>query len=59
MIIKKEFLLKKELDFKEPIGYEYDSETSSIILLNGYIYTLLYEDALEKDILDLKDYSNG
>ena len=54
MIVKKEYEIKKEIKLDIPLGYEYDSDTKSIVLLKGYMYEVTYNKTKVKDIIDLR-----
>jgi len=53
VIIKKQINTNKKISFDIPISYEYDSSSSSIVLLDGYKYEIFYSNFKTTDIVDL------
>lgn len=59
MIIKKQVATTQKINIDVPISYEYDSSSSSIVLLDGYKYEIYYSNYKTTDIIDLtKEESN-
>lgn len=47
----------KKVNKDVPLGYEYDSNTNSIVLLKGYNYIVSYKNSKVTDEIDLRtDY---
>lgn len=53
MIIKKQVSTNKSITIDIPISYEYDSNSSSIVLLDGYKYEIFYRNFKTTDTIDL------
>lgn len=45
MIFEKNVSSGRIIDISDHIGYEYDSETKSVVLKKGYKYELFYEES--------------
>ncbi len=55
MIIKHTTNTTNILYIDEPLSYEYDSNSSSIVLLDKYKYELFYDKYKLTDIIDLRE----
>lgn len=44
----------KKINKDIPLGYEYDSNTNSIVLLKGYKYKVSYKNSKVADEIDLR-----
>lgn len=58
MIIKQTTKTTNILHIDEPLSYEYDSDSSSIVLLNNFEYEIFYDKYKLTDIIDLKEGAN-
>lgn len=60
MIITKRAIKNKSVSFTRPLSYEYDSETQSVVLLDGYLYGIVYDQSVKKNLeqVDLRSYTN-
>lgn len=54
MIIKKEDEKVCVIYIDEPLSYEYDSNSETIVLLDGYMYDIIYKKDKYKDTIDLR-----
>lgn len=43
MILSKPMNTSKLIEIREPLSYEYDTASQTIVLLNGFEYILYYE----------------
>lgn len=57
MIINRSTTVVNSIKIGRPLSYEYDSNSSSIVLQTGYIYNISYDGSTTKDIIDLRDNS--
>lgn len=53
MIINKRIDRDNTYNISIPLGYEYDSDSTSVVLLKGYLYRIMYDKTKTTDIVDL------
>lgn len=53
MIINKRIDRDNTYNISIPLGYEYDSDSTSVVLLKGYVYRIMYDKTKITDIVDL------
>ena len=53
MIINKRIDRDNTYNISIPLGYEYDSDSTSVVLLKGYVYRIMYDKTKTTDIVDL------